>query len=316
MALDPIIKVLLRGLEASRPIPMSEGTAEQARMRFRSITVDVRIPAWVTSVEATEDITIPSERGPIAARVYTPHDKAQKSPTVIFLHGGGHVIGDLETHDNQARTLAAKLNAVVVSVEYRLAPEAQWPAGPDDCFAAASWIYDHIDEFGGDNEAIGIAGDSAGGNLSAVTAMRMHAAGKPLTAALLIYPNVDFSPAGDYPSRFEFADGYFLSLADMGWFAQQYVPPGTDIRHPELSPLHADLTQMPPTVVVTAEYDPLRDEGMALAKALREAGVEVLEVQGKGMIHGFFDLAPLVPAAAALVQESSELFASLIRRNA
>ena len=193
----------------------------------------------------------------------------------MFFHGGGYVIGDVDTHDNQCRMLCREAEAVVLSVGYRLAPEHPFPAAPEDCFAATRWAAEHVDRLGGDAGRIAVAGDSAGGNLAAVVALMARDAGGPaLAAQLLIYPGTDF--AGGYPSETENAEGFFLTRADMEWFREQYLA-GADPSDPRLSPIAApDLSGLPPAVVATAEFDPLRDQGDAYARALEEAGVPVI----------------------------------------
>lgn len=313
MPLDPVIQALLDAQAAMNAPPMSKGSADEARSQFRLLTVGLRQPQWVVPVGSVEDTTFTGPTRELAARIYRPDVPTNTGlPTVLFIHGGGHVIGDLDTHDNQARTICRDTQAVVVSVEYRLAPEDPWPAAPDDCFAAAQWVFDHVGEFGGEPDAIGVAGDSAGGNLAAVTAVRARDAGLQFRAQLLIYPAVDFNEEGPYPSRLEFAEGYFLTLDDMVWFGLQYAGRGAPIEHPHLSPIHAELAGLPPAVVVTGEYDPLRDEGEAYAAALSEAGVSVELVRGAGMIHGFYDLGVISPAAAGLVERCNKSFASLL----
>lgn len=277
------------------------------------LTVGLRQPQWVVEVGSVEDTTFPGPTRQLAARIYRPEGAADSSlPTILFIHGGGHVIGDLDTHDNQARTICRDTKSVVVSVEYRLAPEDPWPAAADDCLVAAQWVFDSVAQFGGDADAIGLAGDSAGGNLAAVTAVRARDAGLQFKAQLLIYPAVDFNVDGPYPSRLEFAEGYFLTLDDMVWFGLQYAGHGAPVEHPHLSPIQAELAGLPPAVVVTGEYDPLRDEGEAYAAALSKAGVPVELVRGPGMIHGFYDLGVISPAAASLVAQCNESFAGLL----
>ena len=228
MALDPTIKALLGAMAAMNAPPMSQGTAQHAREQFRTLTVGLRQPQWVVPVGNVEDTTFAGPTRELAARVYWPESARgiDPVPTILFIHGGGHVLGDLDTHDNQARALCRDTESVVVSIEYRLAPEDPWPAATDDCFAASSWIFENITGFGGDAQAVGVAGDSAGGNLAAVTAVRSRDAGRNFRAQLLIYPAVDFSFEGPYPSRFELAEGYFLTLDDMAWFGMQYAGKG------------------------------------------------------------------------------------------
>jgi acetyl esterase len=243
----------------------------------------------VVPVAAVEDLAIPGPAGDLPGRVYRP-DATTPVPTILFIHGGGFVIGDLDTHDNQCRTLCRDVGAVVLSLGYRLAPEAPFPAAVEDCVAAVAWAAAHIGELGGDPERLAVGGDSAGGNLAAVTArLTRNADGPPLAAQLLIYPTTDLRDGDDrYPSREQNAEGYFLTRADMNWFHANYLGQG-DPEDPRLSPVLAgDLAGLPPAVVVTAEYDPLRDEGEAYADQLRAAGVEVASERFAGTIHGFF----------------------------
>jgi acetyl esterase len=223
----------------------------------------------------------------------------------VFLHGGGFVIGDLDTHDDQARLVSAEVGAVVVSVDYRLAPEHRWPAGLEDCVAATRWALAHVDELGGDPARVAVAGDSAGGNLSAAVALELRGEpGPQLAAQLLLYPATDFTEESTHPSREENSKGYLLTEDDMRWFGDQYVPEGADRRDPRLSVLHAgDLSGLPPAVVATAGYDPLRDEGEAYADALAAAGVRVVRHRYDNLIHGFFGFSAISPGAAAANRE-------------
>jgi acetyl esterase len=240
---------------------------------------------------------------------------------VLFVHGGGWVIGDIDTHDNQARRICRDTGAVVVSVGYRLAPEAAFPAPVEDAWAALRWVAERVSSFGGDPSRLAVCGDSAGGNLAAVLARRARDAGGPaLAAQLLLYPGVDLAsedPAA-YPSRLQNAEGYLLWLEDMIWFAEHYTgawsAAGNDLADPDLSPLHAaDLSGLPPAVVVVAEFDPLRDEGIAYAKALEAAGTPVTLLALGGMIHGFFDLAPVSAGVEDAVARTTALFGEALR---
>lgn len=313
MPVDPVIQSLLDVLEAMGAPPMSEGTPERARAAFRKLTVDIRQPSQVMDVGAVEDTTVPGGAGEIPARIYRPDTDAAGAPTVLFAHGGGWVIGDLDTHDNQARAICAGVGATVVSIDYRLSPEHRWPAAVEDAVAAYRWMVEHVAALGGARDRLGVAGDSAGGNLAAITAIAARDAQLPLAAQLLVYPGVDFS--GDWPSRRTNADGYFLTLADVRWFAQHYLGVTEDeadpamLVDPRLSPLHADLAGVAPAVVVTAEFDPLRDEGDAYASALEQAGVAVDHLRAEGLIHGFFDMFTFSAAAQQAVDEALRIFA-------
>jgi acetyl esterase len=223
---------------------------------------------------------------------------------MAFFHGGGFVIGDIETHDDQARLLCRDVGMVVVSVDYRLAPEHPFPAGFEDCLAATRWVGEHVDALGGDPDRIVVGGDSAGANFAATVALAARETGPKLAAQLLIYPGVDFVHEAEYPSREENAEGYLLTAEDMLWFRENYLPEGTDLSDPRASPIRAaDLSGAPPAVIGTAEFDPLRDEGEAYAKALADAGVEVRLQRYDGMIHGFYGLGVHSAAAAAAVTD-------------
>jgi acetyl esterase len=300
MPVDPNIAGLLSLIENSGLPPVAEGTVEQARAGLRTLMVDFRDPAALPKVASVTDTTV---AGSTPARIYRPEVEGPV-PTVVFFHGGGFVIGDLDTHDGVCRLLSKDVGAVVVSVDYRLAPESRFPVAVEDCYAALTWVAEHIDDYGADASRIAVGGDSAGGNLAAVCAQQAHTDGLALAAQLLVYPAVDM--LGDYPSRTENAEGYFLTLADMHWFAENYLGFGeTDpaaaeaASDPRLSPLHAkSLEGLAPAVVATAEYDPLRDEGDVYAAALEKAGVRVEHRQFPGLIHGFYGLEMISPSVA------------------
>lgn len=308
MPVDPHIAPLLELLESVPP--MHEGSPEAAREAFRQLAVGGRRADQVVPVASVEEVAIPGPAGDIGARVYRP-ETAGPAPTVVLFHGGGFVIGDLDTHDNMARTICRDCSAVVVSVDYRLAPEAQFPAAVEDAVAATRWAASRLEELGGD-ERLAVAGDSAGGNLAAVVSQQLRDSGGPaLAGQLLVYPATDVT--GDYPSRTENAEGYFLDLPTMVWFIQHYAADAAVHQDPRLSPLrHTDLSGLPPAVVVTAEYDPLRDEGEAYARALSEAGVPAEVRRFDGMIHGFFDMGAYSPAAQAAIEESCAMFAKVL----
>jgi acetyl esterase len=316
MPLDPPLQGMLTVLAQHGGGQLSAGTVEQSRKNLRLITVDLRPPEAKLPVRSVEEITLDTDVVTLPGRVYRPETEGPV-PTVVFFHGGGFVLGDLDTHDDTCRRLCRDVEAVVVSVGYRLGPESRWPAAPEDAVAATLWVAERLAEFGGDDR-LAVGGDSAGGNLSAVVTQRLRDVGGPaITAQLLAYPVVDFSPTGDYPSRAEAAQGYFLTLEDMLWFGMNYLPEGSDenspvLADPRLSPLKGELAGLPPAVVITAEFDPLRDEGEAYADALQAAGVDVLRYRFDGVIHGFLDLGLISPACEAATQTSYAAFRKLL----
>jgi acetyl esterase len=268
------------------------------------------------------DAKVKGAAGPLAARTYRVSD--QKSPTVVFFHGGGWVAGDLETHDRQARLLAIETGAVVVSVDYRRPPETRFPGAFEDGFAAVCDIIERIGEFGGDLARVGVAGDSAGGNLAATVAIACRDAGVKLAAQLLVYPVTDV--AGNYadatenarfPSRAENAEGYFLSRAVMEWFAGHYLDDAKHGADWRVSPLRAKtLAGLAPAIVCTAWFDPLRDEGDAYATALQAAGVATRHYRGAGLIHGYFGLGEASETARHEAQRARADFKGLLERGA
>ena len=313
MPVDPHIAGLLELIAAAGYPPMQEGSPEDGRKALRAMSCDLVRPEDVIPVGEVREIRVPGGAGERPARLYRP-DGDGPWPTTVFLHGGGFVIGDLDTHDQVCRRLCRDAGTVVVSVDYRLAPEHPFPAAVEDSLAATRWAHEHLADLGGDDR-LAVGGDSAGGNLAAVVSQAMPEA---ITAQLLVYPAVDM--AGDYPSREENAEGYFLELAMMEWFFMHYTAgvegvEGVDPVDPRLSPLHAaSLADLPPAVVVTAEFDPLRDEGEAYADRLQDAGVTVERARYDGLIHGFIDMAPVSPAAEQAVADTVARFSRLLGR--
>ena len=298
MPLAPDVQQLLELLEQIGVGSLAQGTPEEAREAFRRLALDTRAPDQVPPVGSVEDVA----DGPVPLRVYEPEGDA--AATVVYFHGGGFVIGSIDTHDTQVRNLCRWAGVRVVSVEYRLAPEEPWPAAVEDCVAATEWALGRFDR-------VAVAGDSAGGNLAAVVAQELR---ERLVAQLLIYPAVDFGEDADakYPSRSENAEGYFLTRVDMTYFEGHYVGAAPDRRTPRLSPLYGDLAGLPPAVVVTAEFDPLRDEGDAYAAALRDVGVRVEHEQFPGLIHGFFGFGATVPSCGVAAERTAEMFRGVI----
>lgn len=316
--LDPVIAQIIPLLPLRDPEAMTPQSAREALSALAAARAAVPPPP----VLSAENIRLKGDAGFLSARVY--RNASGKSPTVVFFHGGGWVAGDLDTHDRQARLLAIETGAVVVSVDYRRPPEVRFPGAFEDAFAATRDIFARIEEFGGDDARVGVAGDSAGGNLAAVTAIACRDAGIRLAAQLLVYPVTDvagnFADAKEnarFPSRAENAEGYFLSRAVMEWFCGHYLADaghGTDWR---VSPLRAkSLAGLAPAVVTTAWFDPLRDEGKAYADALRAAGVPVSYFDGPGLIHGYFGLGDASETAKAEAQRARADFKTLLAKGA
>jgi acetyl esterase len=297
--LDPQARTLLDQLAAMGAPPLSEQTPEEARAGFLMLTA---IAGTAEEPVPTEDRSVPGPAGDIPVRIYRP-TAAMPLSVVVYFHGGGFVIGDIASHDTTCQRLAAGIPALVISVDYRLAPEHRFPAAVDDCEAATAWASAHAPELGGDPSRLAVAGDSAGGNLAAVIARRARDAGGPNIAfQLLVYPATDMTRS--LPSHTENGTGYLLDSDAMSWFLDNYLA-DADRRHPDASPLFADdLSGLPPAFVLTAEFDPLRDEGEAYAERLRTAGVPVTTSRYDGMIHGFYGLDSIFDAAKKATAET------------
>lgn len=283
MALDSQAKFLLEQMEAAGAPPMSSLSPEEARL-----TTDFSALAGIPEkVGKVENRVIPGPGGDIPVRIYTPNGEGP-FPSLVFYHGGGWVIGDLDTVDVPCRLLANRANCVVVSVDYRLAPEHKFPAAADDAYAAAKWVVENGPSIKVDSSRVAVGGDSAGGNLAAVVSLMARDKNEiDLAYQLLIYPVTNHSY--ETVSYSDNADGYLLTKDSMIWFWDHYLRNPQDGDNPYASPLKAeDLSGLPPALVITAEFDPLRDEGEAYAQRLKEAGVSVEETRYNGMIHGFF----------------------------
>lgn len=314
--LDPVIAQIIPLLPLRDPTTM---TPQSARDSLRALAAS-RAAVPSPSVDTVQDIKVKGGAGPLDARVYRVG--SAPAPSVVFFHGGGWVAGDLETHDRQARNLAIETGAVVVSVHYRRPPETRFPGAFGDAFTAASDVFNRVAEFGGDAKRLGVAGDSAGGNLAAATAIACRDAGIKLAAQLLVYPVTDvvgfYADAREnarFPSRAENAEGYFLSRAVMEWFAGHYLADAGHATDWRVSPLRAaSLAGLAPAVVTTAWFDPLRDEGAAYARALEAAGVRVKHHEGAGLIHGYFGLGDASEVARAEAQRARADFKALLAR--
>ena len=312
--LDPVIAQIIPLLPLRDPATMTPQSARDALRALAASRAAVPPPA----VMSAEDIKVKGAAGFLVARAY--RNGSGKSPTVVFFHGGGWVAGDLETHDRQARLLAIETGAAVVSVDYRRPPEVRFPGAFEDAFAAVKDVVDRIAEFGGDGKRVGVAGDSAGGNLAAVSAIACRDAGIKLAAQFLVYPVTDaagnFADAREnarFPSRSENAEGYFLSRAVMQWFCGHYLAGAADGSDWRVSPLRAkSLAGLAPAVVTTAWFDPLRDEGKAYADALTAAGVVTRYHDGAGLIHGYFGLGEASETAKREAQRARADFKAML----
>jgi acetyl esterase len=301
VSLDPQIAALIEALDAGFP-PVHTMTGAQARATIRSRFVP---PARPEPVAEVRDESIAGPGGDIPVRIYRP-DRPGDLPVLVYAHGGGFVFCGLDSHDGLCRDFANRLAAVVISVDYRLAPENPWPAAAYDVKAATEWAADHASHLGGDARRLAVGGDSAGGNLAAVTAlMARDRDGPPIAAQLLIYPVIaaDF----DNESYHLFGKGFYNPKPALQWYWDQYVPAPADRGHPYASPLRANLEGLPPAVVVVAGHDPLRDEGIAYADALDAAGVVTARCLFEGGIHGFMTMPMLDIAHEARQQACREL---------
>jgi acetyl esterase len=291
--LTPAAAAVVEAMEANFPALETLPAAEGRRL----VATAPRPPLPIIEVADVNDRKIPGPGGDIPVRIFRPRE-AEALPVIVYFHGGGFVIGDLDTYDRGCRALAVGADAIVVSVDYRLAPEHPFPAAVEDADAARRWVSTHASELGGDPDRVAVAGDSAGGTLAAVTAV--HARNEPqpaLRAQLLIYPGTHLGSATK--SRTEFAGpGYFLFESTMQFFEDCYLG-AARADNPDVSPLLAsDLSGLPPARLVLPECDPLHDEGMAYAERLTAAGVPTVAAEYTGMFHGFFNLGHVLPEAA------------------
>ena len=290
MPLKPEYEAMLKQMAELEGPALIDMPVDVGREMYRTMQPE----ASDLEVGAVQDV----DADGVPVRVYRPVGDGP-FPVVMMFHGGGWVIGDLVTADGQSRDVCRRAEAVVVSVDYRLAPEHRFPAAADDCYAATLWAARHAQDHGGDASRLALAGDSAGGNLAAVVAQMIRDKGGPAVAfQLLVYPVTD-GVNFNTDSYHENGQDYMLTADSMHWFWNHYAPNVEDRRNPYASPLLAEsLADLPPALVMTAEYDPLRDEGEAYAKKLVEAGVPAELVRYDGLIHGFFGQARTVQAAA------------------
>jgi len=281
MALDPQVQVVLENMKKQGVPPLHALSVDKARQINLSAMAAQPEEVW-----RVENRNIPGQTDLIPVRIYTPRSEAPM-PVIVYYHGGGWVVGNLDSADVLCRQLANGVNGVVVSVDYRLAPEHKFPAAVEDAYAAAVWAAQNADSLGADPNRVSVAGDSAGGNLATVVAMMARDRGAPsIRYQMLVNPVTHYS--FDTQSYKDNGEGFGLTTETMRWFWGHYLSNEQDGRHPYASPLlAADLSGLPPTLLLTAEFDPLRDEGEAYGEKLRAAGVRVEMKRYEGMVHGF-----------------------------
>jgi acetyl esterase len=299
MPLDPQAQRVLEQLAALGLPPNHTVTPEQARINSK-----LRPRAAGPEVAKVEDRTLSGVGPDVPVRIYTPFGPGP-FPILVWFHGGGWVIGDLESADPTARHLTVGADCVTISVDYRLAPETKFPGAADDCYAATIWAARHAERINGDASRIAVGGDSAGGNLAAAVSLMARDRGEPgLVYQLLVYPVTDRNFATASYQRC--ADGYLLSRDGMVWFWDHYLRSDTDTTNPYAAPLQAeDVRNLPAALVITAEYDPLCDEGEAYAQRLQDAGVATMCSRYDGMIHGFFGMPAVLDKGKRAIEEAS-----------
>ncbi len=309
--LDPAMAEILAMLQARALPPYETLPVAEARAEC-----ELRNAFWnqdAPLVQEVDEVTIEGPRGPLRLRLYLPEGPAELAPAIVYLHGGGWVIGSLDTHDHVCRRLARAAGLVVVSVDYGLAPEHPFPQGLHDVVHTLRWLAEHGASEGIDPGRVALAGDSAGANLALAACLRLRDLGEPVVrAAALIYGV--YSPELDSPSHAAFGGGaHFLTSAAIRWFWDHYVPDPVARRDPLASPLYADLRGLPPLYLAAAELDPLRDDSERLARRLLEAGVDFDWRLWRGLTHGCFQMSRLLPRAELLIAEVADFLARRLR---
>jgi len=301
MPLDAQAQDFLRRLAPANLPSFQEQTVSQLRSQM---DVSTHFLGELPKVAHVEDRGIPGPGGTLRVRIITPQAGGNGPlPVVVYFHGGGWVLGNIASHEGICRAVANAGGVIVVTVDYRLAPEHRFPAAAEDAYATTAWVAEHAAEFGGDRQRIAVAGDSAGGNLAAVTClMARDREGPRVDFQVLLYPITEYNI--NTRSYTEFADGFFLTRSEMAWYWEHYVEKAEDRHHPHASPSRAaDLSRLPPALLITAEFDVLRDEGEEYARQLQAAGVDAKLRRYDGMIHGFIRRYPFFDQGRAAIAE-------------
>jgi len=300
LKLDPQARALIERFAAAGAPPLYTLTAPEARRAYRESRA--ALAAAPAHVEEIRELSVPGPTAVLRARLYRPDSAQGALPGIVFFHGGGFIYGDIDTHDLVCRGIAQSALCAVVSVDYRLAPEHRFPAAVEDAFAATTWVAANAAAFGIDPARLVVAGDSAGGNLAAVVAITARERGAPaLAMQVLVYPTTDFSAETASISRF--AEGYLLTRESIRWVKRTYLRDERDALDWRASPLRAgDLSRLPAAYIITAGFDPLRDEGRAYAERLARGGVAVTHECFEGQVHGFFMMGGVIAAAGHAIQ--------------
>ncbi|PLR95297.1 alpha/beta hydrolase [Bacillus sp. T33-2] len=314
MSLKPEAKALLEMFEAKGLPPIEQQPLEAARHGFET---SCKLLSKAEKRARTEDRRIQGFKGDIGIRIYTPEgNESTESPALVYFHGGGWVIGSIETHDALCHKLATEGNFTLVSVDYSLSPESKFPVAVEDAYLAVQWVWEHASEFGINRKSIAVGGDSAGGNLAAVVCYLAIQRKTPFIAyQMLFYPSTGFEATSSYE---KYGEGYYLTKSTMSWFVEQYLNDPSETQNPLAAPILIpdDITpSLPPAYIMTAEYDPLCDGGEQYAKKLEKAGVDTKYTCVPGMIHGFLCMTEfLADGKEAIKQAANEFRARVSNR--
>jgi acetyl esterase len=308
--LDLQLQGVLRLMVLRNEPEMHEGGVARAR---RALERSGPLLARPVHDVSGEDRDVPGASTARRARIYRPHETQGLLPALIYFHGGGFALGSIASHDGVCREIASTARIIVVSVDYRLAPEHPFPAGVEDAVAATRWLLADGASLGVDSRALAVGGDSAGGNLAAVVALSLRGEERQPSFQLLFYPAIDFTLSE--PSHLYFGKGFLLTAASIAWFKQQYLPSGGLEKDPRASPIFAnDLSSLPPALVITAGFDPLRDEGRAYARRLQASGVNVESVCSQGAVHGFMQMTGGVDESARVMGHAARRLREALAR--